>query len=500
MENYLLIGAVLLFFSLIAGKTSYRFGVPTLILFMIVGILARRYFFEPNDVHFEDYGITQFIGMVALNFILFSGGLSTSWSETKPIFWQGLSLSTLGVVLTALFTGFFWHLATGWDLTWSFLLGAIVSSTDSAAVFSVLRSKSLGLTSNLKPMLEFESGSNDPMAYFLTVTCIGLVTSKYTNAFQMLPSFFLQLSIGIGFGYYFGRLARYLINHIRLEYDGLYFVLMISIMFFSFSFCDRIGGNGFLSVYITGLTLGNLNYVQKNNILKVFDGMAWLMQIIMFLTLGVLVNPVDIISNIHIWGWGLVIAVFMILFSRPVAVFISLLFFKPKKMSFRERLFVSWVGLKGAVPIVFATYPLMMITDSKLYNTYQNEDLRLQIFNIVFFISTLSLIIQGTTIPFFAKLFGVDKPMEEGSSGIFDRFIDDETSDSREIRIKKHSPSLEKLLFEINFPNKTRIALISRHNKFIIPDGQTRLEENDIVFLFSENKKDMDAAVKLLRG
>jgi len=496
MENYLLIGAILLFFSLIAGKTSYRFGVPTLILFMIVGILARRYYFEPNNIRFEDYGVTQFIGMIALNFILFSGGLSTSWSETKPIFWQGLSLSTLGVVLTALFTGFFWHLATGWDLTWSFLLGAIVSSTDSAAVFSVLRAKNLGLANNLKPMLEFESGSNDPMAYFLTITCIGLVTAKYTSYFQMLPSFFLQLIIGIAFGYGFGRLARYTINHIRLEYDGLYFVLMISIMFFSFAFCYLIKGNGFLSVYITGLTLGNLNYVQKNNILKVFDGMAWLMQIIMFLTLGLLVSPHDIISNNHIWGWGLVIAVFMILFSRPVAVFISLLFFKSKTMSFRERLFVSWVGLKGAVPIVFATYPLMMI--SKDFDP--GHIFGLQIFNVVFFISTLSLVIQGTTIPFFAKLFGVDLPMEEGSSGIFDRFIDDEDSDSREIRIKKNSPALEKLLFEINFPNKTRIALISRHNKFIIPDGQTRLEENDIVFLFSENKKDMESAVKLLRA
>jgi len=497
MEIYLLIGAILLFFSLIAGKTSYRFGVPTLILFMIVGLLARGdYIVLGRKIVFSDYDTARFIGMVALNFILFSGGLSTSWSETKPIFWQGLSLSTLGVVLTALFTGFFWHLATGWDLGWSFLLGSVVSSTDSAAVFSVLRSKALGLKNNLRPMLEFESGSNDPMAYFLTITCIGLVTAKYTSFLEMLPSFFLQLIIGITFGYFFGRIARYMINHIRLEYDGLYFVLMIAIMFFSFSFCTFIKGNGFLSVYITGLTLGNLNYVQKNNILKVFDGMAWLMQIILFLTLGLLVDPEAIRTNPQIWGWGLVIAVFMILFSRPVSVFISLIFFKPKKMSFRERLFVSWVGLKGAVPIVFATYPLMMIQDG-----YGNPNIRgFQLFNVVFFISTLSLIIQGTTIPFFAKLFAVDKPMEEGSSGIFDRFIDDETSDSREIRIKKNSPALEKLLFEIDFPSKTRIALISRHNKFIIPDGQTRLEENDIVFLFSENKKDMDAAVKLLRA
>jgi len=487
MENYLLISAILLFFSLIAGKTSYKFGVPTLIFFLIVGILAgEEGVFGANGIKFHNVRTAQFIGMVALNFILFSGGLSTDWNETKVVFWQGLSLSTLGVLLTALFTGFFWYLATGWGLMESFLLGSIVSSTDSAAVFSVLRSKSLGLENNLKPMLEFESGSNDPMAYFLTISCIGILTTKYSGLLDMLPFFFIQLIIGIGFGYFFGRLARYIINHIRLEYDGLYFVLMIAIMFFSFSFANLIKGNGFLSVYITGLTLGNLNYVQKNNILKVFDGMAWLMQIIMFLTLGLLVVPSQIVPLILM---GLVISVFMILFSRPAAVFISLIFFKIRKMAIRERLFISWVGLKGAVPIVFATYPLIA-------NLERGQD----IFNIVFFISTLSLIIQGTTIPFFARLFSVDKPIEDTASGIFDRFIDDETSDSREIRIKKSSPALDKLLFEIDFPNKCRIALISRHNKFVIPDGQTRLEENDIVFLFAENKEDMKNAVKLLRG
>jgi len=480
-ENVILVVAALLFLSIIAGKTGYRFGMPTLIFFLVVGILAGSEGF--GKIEFNNPKVAQFIGIITLNFILFTGGISTDWNEIKPVFWQGLSLSTLGVFLTAIFTGiFFYFLVSSFSFLEALLLGSIVSSTDAAAVFSVLRSKKLGLKNNLKPMLEFESGSNDPMAYFLTITCIALITSTKSGFLETIPFFFMQLIIGIGFGYLWGRCAKHIMNFIRLDYEGLYFVLVIAIMFMSFSFANLIGGNGFLAVYITGLTMGNLNFMHRNSILKSFDGFAWLMQIVLFLTLGLLVFPHELLSLI---GVGLAVSVFMIILARPLAVFISLIFFKLKKMTYRDRFFVSWVGLKGAVPIVFAIYPMI-----------ENLDKSQTIFNIVFFISSISLMIQGTSIPLVAKLLKIDQPIDD-VVGIFDRFIDDEKSMMKEVKISKHSFAVDKPLHELNLPKSVIIALISRHKKFIIPDGASVLQENDRITILSETKECLKEALSI---
>ena len=486
-ENIVLASAVLLFLSIVAGKTGYRFGMPTLLFFMFVGILAGSE--GIGKIDFDNARTAQFIGIVALNFILFTGGLSTNWEDTKPVFLQGLSLATIGVILTAIITGvcfyylgILFHYVPNFTLLEALLLGSIVSSTDAAAVFSVLRSKKLGLKNNLKPMLEFESGSNDPMAYFLTITCIALITATKVGFADTIPFFFMQLILGIAFGFVWGRCAKHIMNYIKLDYEGLYFVLVISIMFFSFSIANLLGGNGFLSVYITGLTLGNLNFMHRTSILRVFDGFAWLMQVVLFLTLGLLVFPSQLISLI---GVGTIISFFMIIFARPIAVFLSLAFFKVKKMAYKDRLFVSCVGLKGAVPIVFATYPMI-----------ENLEHSQMIFNIVFFISSISLIIQGTSIPLVAKLLKVDHPIEE-VEGILDRFIDDEKSVMKEVRITKYSPVIDKALHELNLPKNIIVALISRNKKFIVPDGATVLLENDRIKILSENKESMDAALKI---
>src|SRR5690554_5420718 len=274
-ENIILIGSILLFISIVAGKTSYRFGVPTLILFLSVGILAGSE--GIGGIYFNNYNQAQLIGIFALNFSLFSGGLDTQWKSVKPILKQGILLSTLGVLLTAIFLGLFVQQITNFTLYESLLLGAIVSSTDAAAVFSILRGKNIVLKSKLRPTLELESGSNDPMAYVLTILLLGLITNPDQPLWKIFPLLLQQMFIGGTAGYLFGRLSKYIINSINLDYDGLYPVLVIALMFATFSATDFIGGNGFLAVYLCGLYIGNQDLYQKKSILKMFDGLAWLM-------------------------------------------------------------------------------------------------------------------------------------------------------------------------------------------------------------------------------
>ena len=248
IENILLIGSLLLFISILAGKTSYRFGVPTLLLFLAVGMLAGSE--GIGGIYFDEPKNAQFIGIVALNFILFSGGLDTRWKSIKPVLWQGISLSTLGVLITALCIGLFTWQITTLTLMESLLLGAIISSTDAAAVFSILRSKNLALRSNLRPTLELESGSNDPMAYFLTIAFLSLVMNPGDSVWSIIPMFFMQIIIGAIAGFGFGYLSKLVINKIKLGFEGLYPVLVISLMFMSFSATNALGGNGFLAVYL----------------------------------------------------------------------------------------------------------------------------------------------------------------------------------------------------------------------------------------------------------
>lgn len=460
-ENIILIGSILLFISIVAGKTSYRFGVPTLILFLSVGILAGSE--GIGGIYFNNYNQAQLIGIFALNFILFSGGLDTQWKSVKPILKQGILLSTLGVLLTAIFLGLFVQQVTNFTLYESLLLGAIVSSTDAAAVFSILRGKNIVLKSKLRPTLELESGSNDPMAYVLTILLLGLITNPDQPLWKIFPLLLQQMFIGGTAGYLFGRLSKYIINSINLDYDGLYPVLVIALMFATFSATDFIGGNGFLAVYLCGLYIGNQDLYQKKSILKMFDGLAWLMQIVLFLTLGLLVYPSQIIS---VAGIGILISLFLIFVARPLSVFISL---AGIKMPFNRRLFLSWVGLRGAVPIVFATYPL-------LANIEKAE----MIFNIVFFISVTSILIQGTSIPLVARLLKMKSKQEKKESNYFENFIiENDKGFRKELTISTNNPIVGKKISEIELPKAAVIILIVRKNEFITPKGSTIILAND---------------------
>lgn len=479
--NILFIGSILLLISLLAGKTSYRFGVPALILFLIIGMLAGSE--GVGGIYFKNPKSAQFIGVVSLNFILFSGGLDTDWASVKPVVWQGISLSTIGVFLTAISLGVFVWSITGFTIFEALLLGSIVSSTDAAAVFSILRSKSLALKSHIRPTLEMESGSNDPTAYVLTIAFLALVVDQNEGFASVIPLFFRQMIIGAVAGFLFGVGSKYVINKIKLDFEALYPVLVIALMFITFSATNYVDGNGFLAVYLSALYLGNQDLIHKRTILRMFDGLAWLMQIVLFLTLGLLVFPTQVFA---IWGLGLVISLFLILVARPIAVFLSLI---PFRMKLRRRFYISWVGLRGAVPIVFATYPLLAGIDKAG-----------MIFNIVFFISLTSILIQGTTLPLVAKWLKVALPEKAKPRTPVDLFLSERAKTKIvEIDIPEGGYAVGKKIVDLEFPKTAIIAMIKRMDEYITPNGSTEIEANDTLTILSDSQDGLDKVRESLK-
>lgn len=470
-ENIILISSVLLIASIVANKTSFKLGIPTLILFLVVGMLAGSE--GIGKIYFDDPHTAQLMGVVALNFILFSGGMDTKWETVKPVIWRSISLSTLGVILTASVVGIFVYLVTDFTLLEGLLLGSIVSATDAAAVFAVLRSRNVGLKGGLRPTLELESGSNDPMSYILTISFVYLLSNGNASILTLLLHFVQEMTIGAIAGYALGRLMAFVINKIKLDTEGLYPVLVMAMIFFTFSFTDLIGGNGFLAVYLSALVLGNSNFIHKKSLIRFYDGQAWLMQIIMFLTLGLLVFPSRIVPII---GIGLLISAVLIFLARPLAVFLSLSFFKIRT---RDKLFISWVGLRGAVPIVFATYPLIA--------GLAKADM---IFNLVFFISVTSVLIQGTTLPLVAKWLKVIVPKNVKQKTILDLELKDTIkSELIELLVPGNSNAIGKPIVKLRFPKKAMIVLLSRNGKYSQPGGFTMLEEGDKILVLASSKE-----------
>lgn len=484
-EEVLLIASVILFLSIFAGKAGYRFGLPALLIFLGVGMLFGS---DGLGIQFSNPGITQFIGMLALSIILFSGGMDTKFSEVKPITVQGVVLATFGVLATTFITGGFIYylsrLVTGYEtLTFpvSLLMAAVMSSTDSASVFSILRSKGVYLKQRLRPTLELESGSNDPMAYMLTLLLIAYIQMGGMDLKDAVLSLFIQLSVGAVAGYLFGRLAVFIINKINIDNQSLYPILLLATAFFTFSATTLCQGNGYLAVYIAGLVVGNARIVHKKSIGTFFDGFAWLWQIVMFLTLGLLVNPHELIPVAPI---GLTVGIFMILVARPVSVFLSLLPFR--NFTFKGKLYISWVGLRGAVPIIFATYPLIA--------GVQHASL---IFNVVFFITILSLLIQGTTVTLAAKwLDQIDEPAKKDAFGI--ELPEDIKSAMSEIEITPAVLAHGNKLMQLTLPDHTLAVMVKRDGLYFIPKGNTELKENDILLMISDNDEALLQAYRLL--
>lgn len=468
----LILVSVLLFVSILASKIFLRIGVPALLLFLIVGMLAG--YEGPGGIYFDDPGVAQFLGIICLTFILFSGGLDTRWESVKPVTLNAISLSTLGVFLTALGVGAFAAFVLNIPLSEGLLIGSIVSSTDAAAVFSILRSKNVGLKGNLRPLLEFESGSNDPMAYLLTISMIEIVLAPETSFLKIIPRFFQMMSLGAVCGYGFGRAMNWIINRVKLDYNGLYPVLVLSLVLLTFSITEAIGGNGFLATYMAGIFLGNSSFIHKKSLIKFFDGIAWLAQIVLFLTLGLLVFPSEIVPII---GEGLLIAMFLMVVARPAAVFISLFF--SKDLNLREKWLISWVGLRGAAPIVFSTYPLLAGIE------YAGT-----IFNLVFFISVSSVLLQGTTVPIVAKWLHVAVSEKARRKFPLDIELEDDfKSELIQFFIPEKSEVAGKPIVQLDLPKSTLIVLIVREDKYLTPSGDTVLQPGDHLLVMADSKE-----------
>ena len=418
--------------------------------------------------------------MRALSIILFSGGMDTRYSDIKPVLKQGILLSTVGVLVTTLLTGLFIyflsnHTQANIELTLlvSLLLAATMSSTDSASVFSLLRSQRMNLKYNLRPMLELESGSNDPMAYMLTIVLIQVIGSGSNfDIVIILKDLFLQFLFGGVLGYAFGKFSVWLINKIELSNSSLYPILLLSIIFITFTLTDLVKGNGYLAVYIAGMIVGNARLAYRKETNTFMNGLTWLFQIIMFLTLGLLVNPHEMID---IAVTALLIGIFIILIARPVSVFLCLLPFKG--ISNKARIFISWVGLRGAVPIIFATYPVIaQIPGSN------------QLFNTVFFITLLSLIIQGMTISKMARWLKLDLPEEKEGNEFGVELPEEIDTHLNDITLTEDMLTVGNRLADMNIPKGTLVMLIKRGNEFIIPNGQIELHAGDKLLVMSEKK------------
>ena len=477
-ENILLIGAILIFCSILISKTGYRFGIPTLLLFLLVGMGFGS---DGLGLQFDSASDAQFIGMMALSIILFTGGMDTKLHDIRPVLAQGILLSTVGVLVTTLLTGgfiYFLSSSTSADialpLLTSLLLAATMSSTDSASVFNLLRSQKMNLKENLRPMLELESGSNDPMAYMLTIAFIQVVASGSDLSIGgVAKDLLVQFFFGGVIGFAFGKFSVWLINKIELSNASLYPILLLSLVFITFTTTDLLKGNGYLAVYIAGVVVGNARLVFRKEVNTFMNGLTWLFQIVMFLSLGLLVNPHEMLDVAWI---AVLIALFMILVARPVSVFLCLLPFRG--MSHRARWFVSWVGLRGAVPIIFATYPVVAgIPGSQ------------QIFNVVFFITLLSLIIQGMTISAGARMLHLDLPQEKEGNEFGVELPEEIDSQLMDQTLTAEMLKNGNRLADMDIPKGTLVMLVKRGNEFIIPNGQVELYEGDKLLFISENPK-----------
>lgn len=460
LETILLGTSFLFVLSVLASRISGFLGMPVLLIFIGIGMLAGSD--GPGGIEFTNYSLSFAVGSITLAFILFDGGFRTSWPSVKPILKTGISLSTIGVIVTALSSGVFSHYAFGLEWPASLLLGAIISSTDAAAVFSILRSSGMGLKGKVKQVLEFEAGSNDPTAILLTIAFLTVAVAPESSWYSFVALIFKQVGIGGLGGYFGGRASQWIMNSIRLEYEGLYSVLLLGLVAFLFSLVTFFGGSGFLAVYIAGIVLGNSELLHKGSLMRFFDGIAWVAQIALFLVLGLLVFPTSLPG---VWKEGLLLALFLSFVARPLSV---LLASPTKHFSLGERSFVSWVGLRGAAPIVLATLPWA--------GHFPQAEF---IFNLVFFVVLISVLLQGTSIPFVARKLGVSEnlPLSE-SQGLQDGVLPPGFVPIK-VTVALGAPAVGKQIVELRLPSGVLFTSLERTGRFAVPRGDTIVSVGD---------------------
>ena len=473
-DNLLLLASVLVFVAVLITKVGVKLGAPSLLLFLLLGMAVGR---EGLGLNFEDYEIAESIGHFAMTVILFTGGFETILHETKPVMKKGIMLSTVGICITVVLTGFFIYFATGRiiadtgvSILACFLVAAVMSSTDSTSVFSVLNGKRLRLRSNLAPLLELESGSNDPVAYVLTILMVKFMTepslqglSSWVGALAGIIVVLIQILVGVAVGFGVGFGAKWLLSKIRLENNSLMGILVLSTGFFANGLASLLGGQGLLSIYIAAVIISNkADIPRKKEIAKFFDGITWIMQLAMFLILGLLARPS---SMVQVALPAILTGLFLLFVARPVSVFLTLAPFKGVK--FKEKLFVSWVGLKGAGPILFALYPVV-------HEVQGASD----IFNVVFIVSLMSLILQGMSLTPVAKWLNLSYP-EDPEVESFGMELPEEMGMLSDHIVTPDDLSAGKTLRELHLPHGIRVMMVKREGKFLVPHGSMELMEGD---------------------
>lgn len=456
--------AIILILATFFTKLATRLGVPGLIAFMAIGMLLGSD--GLNLIYFDDPVLAQQIAIGALIIILFEGGFNTQRKLLRLAWWPSFSLATIGIIITAVTLGLLTHFLLGLSLEFSLLIGAIVASTDAAAIFSLFRNKSV--EERTAATLEIESASNDPMAIILTVSLIAFIQSTFGSPFIFVASLLWQIGAGIAVGYAFGKIGPLLMNRLKLETGSFYSVLIVGIIFASYGFAELIGTNGFIAVFLAGLLLGHAEFPFKQGIDYFLEGLSTFAHVLLFVMLGLLVFP---LQALHFWQHGLVIAALLMFVARPVAVFLSTVLWR---YSFRERIFLSWAGLKGAVPIVLATYPLVAGLDNADY-----------IFNTVFFVVLISALVQGSTIDFVAGklhlLTGLKKRLSHSMELIS---FEKSKVELLEYEICDHDFHLiGKKIRDISLPKDCLITAIVRKKDVVPPRGSTQLKAHDTLFI-----------------
>lgn len=480
-DPFILLAAGLLLAGVLLSKTSSRFGVPSLLLFLGLGMLAGSEGLLGID--FEDFALAQRYGIIALAFILFSGGAGTAWQDVRRVLVPGVALATVAVLLSAVVLGAIAAAILGLPILHGMLLGSVIASTDAAAVFSILRSRGVTIVPHLRHLLELESGSNDPAAVFLTVGMIALITGTANGPAELIRLFAIQMGVGLAAGWLLARGLVILINRLHLEYDGLYPVLTIAFVLLTYEGTSWLGGSGFVATYVAGLTISNAEFLHKRSLLRFHDAVAWLMQISMFVLMGLLVFPSHLLP---VSGQAVLVAAVLMFLARPVAVLVTLAAFR---VPIREIGFVSWVGLRGATPIILATFPVVA--------GVPNAE---TLFNVVFFVVLVSVLVQGTTIPVAARRLGVTARAAAGDRYTFDAVIaGDEGHGLRELRIAEGAPAAGRSVVSLRLPSGVLLALLYRNGQIVVPQGGTILEAGDRLLLLAEDEA-YQSARRLLVG
>ena len=480
-EHLLLLCSILIFAAVLVTKVGSRYGVPSLLLFLLLGMLAGE---DVLGVHFDDFELAENIGHFAMTIILFTAGLETSFQETRPVLRQGSLLSTAGVLLTVLFSGLFIWLVFGSavnpSLLGCFLLATVMGSTDSASVFSVLRSKKLRLRENLGPMLEVESGSNDPIAYILTIVLTRLISDSQGTlgagylVMNGVGLVFLQVLVGVAVGLGVGFAGRWILGRLQLASSPLYAILILSLGYFANGISGLLMGNGLLALYITAITIGNRTDIpHRKEILHFFDGMTWLMQLVMFLMLGLLARPSSMLPMILP---ALLIGLFMMLIARPASVFLCLLPFRG--LSMRAKAFTSWVGLKGAGPILFALCPVVAGVEGAS-----------DMFNIVFLITLFSLLLQGMTLSPVARMLRLSYE-EDPQVETFGMEIPEEMGMLRDHTVTEEDLKKGPTLRDLGLPHGIRVMMVRRGDSYLVPHGSMPLEVGDRLVIIMGDSDD----------